>query len=233
MLEKHRLVDYIYIMRKQFFTVMLVFFFFIFSLFSADNGLFTEKDVSKGITVILDCISTSIVGEYTLKNISLPSSSIYVDTKTNLPHRISFFLVDPADFFEIIEKYIKTYTASFNLSSDAEELSPVLISLRDNLSSKHYSHSDYFLTGSVIISYPVELDLEEIYEIFDKSFDFIDEVINIRLDLDLVLFGFEMENPMSVSGIFNLKIDGKEVVFTSIDNYEINNIIYPERIYKF
>lgn len=193
----------------------------------ADDFEAPDNELLKGIDVIFDCISTSLLGKYVCYDMALPSSSVAFDSKTGLPQRISYFLADPFDFLIVLNDYASTLYPGFR--------NQLFQMVRNRMLDKNYYSSGYSLTGTVVILYPDKTDILTLLRLFDKSSDGKenDSENCVKLCLDINLSGAEMKKPLSISGIFNLYADADGLFITAADDYEVNHMSYKEGTFRY
>ncbi|MBQ9811487.1 MAG: hypothetical protein IJM52_10035, partial [Spirochaetales bacterium] len=57
----------------------------------------TDAEILDSLTVIMDCVSASLVTECTDSDIDLPCSNVSMNQGSMLPRRIAYFLADPSE----------------------------------------------------------------------------------------------------------------------------------------
>ena len=116
----------------------------------------STEEVGKALTVIMDCISASLVTECTDSPISLSCSNVQMDHETNLPRRIAYFLADPAEYVVALTPKSDTsgfFAAFFALLSNTVE-DPLVSAVYLAMSTRGYHQGGYLLSGSISFTYP-------------------------------------------------------------------------------
>ena len=204
------------------------------SLLLFSQGLFAEEnetpptteEVSVSLTVIMDCISASLVTSCTDTDISLPCSNVSLDYKTQLPLRIAYFLADPAEFTSALAPQDSGYgffSVLMSLMNTAVE-DPLVSAVYVAMSARGYSEGDYLLSGSISFEYPEGTTLDDLLAIWSTRMD-TDQSIAINVNMQVL--GSDMVRPLSVSGRFNMSVaENGDIVVRSDGTYQINGFYY-------
>ncbi len=192
----------------------------------------SEKDVAVTLTVILDCLNSSLCAEYSPVELDLPCSTVSTDPATGLPQRIAYFLADPSDYDNVLAKALaggsgNFWSSIFSVVSKGTA-DPFLAKVSYTLSSRNYKVSDYLLSGAVTFSYPEGTTLEQIKKVWLER-EKADDCMNISMNLGL--YGLKMPEPMTIAGDFTLSVgDDGLVVVRSAGQININgyNLAFGE-----
>lgn len=186
----------------------------------------TTEEVSVSLTVIMDCISASLVTSCTDTDISLPCSNVSVDYRTQLPLRIAYFLADPAEYTDALAPADSGYgffAALMSLLNSAVE-NPLVSAVYVAMSARDYREGGYLLSGSISFEYPEGVTLDDILAIWSTRED-TDQ--SIALNVDMQVFGADMKRPLSISGRFDMSVaETGDIVVRSDGIYLINGFHY-------
>lgn len=193
----------------------------------------TEEEIAQGLTVIMDCLSASLVTSCTDSNINLSCSNVSMNYETNLPIRIAYFLADPSEYVTALapnsqgEGFFAALLALLNNAVEDPLVSAVYIAM----STRGYQLGDYLLTGSISFSYPDGVTLDDVLNIW-ASREFTDQ--KIGLNVEMSLYGSKLLRPLSVSGNFDMGIDREgDIVVNAVDIYKINEYSYSVGTFRF
>ena len=183
----------------------------------------TAEEVSQALTVIMDCLSASLVTTCTNSKITLPNCTVSVSQTSNLPLRIAYFLADPYEYCEALTPasegsgLFSTFLTFLNKTIKDPLVSAVYIVM----SSRGYSSGDYLLSGSIDFTYPEGATLDDVINVWTTR---VNTGQSIGMTVDIGLYGEKMERPLLVSGNFVLKVnDSGEIVVASVGEYSINS----------
>lgn len=193
----------------------------------------TAEEVSQALTVIMDCLSASLVTSCTNSNIKLPNCTVSMSQASNLPLRIAYFLADPAEYCAALtpayegNSLLSTFLAF--LSNSMED--PLVSAVYVVMSSRGYSNGDYLLSGSITFSYPEGVTLDDVIDVWTTR---VNTNQSIGMTVDIGLYGGKMSRPLTVSGNFVMSVnDEGEVVVSSVGAYTINNYQFQGGQFKF
>ena len=186
----------------------------------------TSEEVSASLTVIMDCISASLVTSCTDTDISLPCSNVSLDYKTQLPLRIAYFLADPAEYTDALAPADSGYgffAALMSLLNSAVE-NPLVSAVYVALSARDYHTGGYLLSGSISFEYPEGVTLDDLLAIWSTR---ADTGQSIALNVDMQVFGANMKRPLSIAGRFDMSVaETGDIVVRSDGVYLINGFHY-------
>jgi len=203
--------------------------------FDRDSEMPGEEDISKALTVIVDCITSSLASQYASTTVELPCSSFSIDTNTLLPQRIAYFLADPSDFQRVIASALDMDGGNiFSTLFSAVRRSvndPYLAAVSYMLGSRGYQMSDYLVSGSITFSYPEGTTFDTISGVLSRRIP-SEDFSNVSLNLSL--YGLRMDLPMYISGVFTVSVDeGGSIVVNSVDAYWINDYCFAGGSFRF
>ena len=222
----------IYLMLKKTVSVFLFFSILISMVFATPGDVVTEEE-QKAMETIIDCVSSAFVSEYSTTRVTLPCTSIVMDQELDLPQRISFFLADPADFVQEMSKYttsngnvLVSILSIFNKTSS----DPFLSAMYLLLTSKGYEQNEYLINGSIAFKYLQGTTIEQLSDIWISRKADPEEVLPINMNL--VVYGKGLVQPVSISGSFMVFIDEQGLInikpddFFLLDGKEIRDVIF-------
>ncbi len=184
----------------------------------------SEDDVAVTLTVMLDCLNSSLCAEYSPVDLELPCSTVSVDPATGLPQRIAYFLADPSDYDNVFAKALaggsgNFWSSLFSVVSKGVS-DPFLARVSYTLSSRGYKVSDYLLSGAVTFSYPDGTTLEQIKKVWLERGK-AENCMNITMNLSL--YGLKMAQPMTIAGDFTLSVNDEGLaIVRSVGQININ-----------
>ena len=186
----------------------------------------TAEEVSISLTVIMDCISASLVTSCTDSDITLPCSSVSLDYRTQLPQRIAYFLADPAEFTDALAPSDSGYgffAVLMSLLNTAVE-DPLVSAVYVAMSARDYQTGGYLLSGSITFEYPEGATLDDLLAIWSSRED---TGQSIAMNVDMQVFGADMVRPLSISGHFDMSVaETGDIVVRSDGIYLINGLHY-------
>ena len=193
-------------------------------LYASDTEpLPTTEEVSQALTVIMDCLSASLVTSCTNSSIKLPNCTVSISQSSRLPLRIAYFLADPAEYCKALTPategsgLLSTFLAFLNNTIEDPLVSTVYVVM----SSRDYANGDYLLSGSINFTYPEGATLDDVMDVWTTR---VNTNQSIGMIVDIGLYGNKMERPLTVSGNFTMSVnDYGEVVVSSVGEYTINN----------
>lgn len=184
----------------------------------------STQEVGTALTVIMDCISASLVTECTDSPISLSCSNVQIDSETNLPRRIAYFLADPAEYVSALAPksdasgFFAAFFALLNNTVDNPLVSAVYVAM----STRGYHPGGYLLSGSISFCYPDGATLDDVLEIWSTRYGTSE---SIMMAVDMQLYGNELVRPLNISGNFRMGLsEAGDIVVNSVDVYTINGI---------
>ena len=197
------------------------------SLFAEENETPpTTEEISVSLTVIMDCISASLVTSCTDTDISLPCSNVSLDYRTQLPLRIAYFLADPAEYTDALAPADSGYgffAALMSLLNSAVE-NPLVSAVYVAMTSREYRTGGYLLSGSISFEYPEGVTLDDLLAIWSSR---VDTGQSIALNVDMQVFGADMKRPLSIAGRFDMSVaETGDIVVRSDGVYLINGFHY-------
>lgn len=221
-------------MVKRILIVFLSFLLAFSGLYADDSeALPTTEEVGQALTVIMDCLSASLVTACTNSNIKLPNCTVSISQTTNLPLRIAYFLADPAEYCDALTPategngLLATFFAFLNNTIEDPLVSAVYVVM----SSRGYSNGDFLLSGSINFTYPEGATLEDVIDVWTTR---INTNQSIGMTVDIGLYGVKMERPLTVSGNFVMSVnDEGEVVVSSVGEYIINSYHFQGGQFRF
>lgn len=210
-------------MTKKIVLFMMAALIFIYPVIADDTRtLPAYEEMTKVLDVITDCFSTTIASIYSSYPVVLPSCSVSMDTQSNLPARVSYFLADPYQFQASLKNasaiqgnLINTIIALLQ----NQEKDPLISASYMNLVSKNYQQSQFYLSGYIIFGYPGNTTLENLSSLL-LSREYSGSSVELNLSLNVIQAN---RPPISVSGIFEmtLKEDGK-ISVSPLNSYLLN-----------
>ncbi|MBR2282227.1 MAG: hypothetical protein IJ863_06370 [Spirochaetales bacterium] len=197
------------------------------SLYAADTEVPPSSDeVATGLTVVMDCVSASLVTECTDSGIALPCSNVSMDIESRLPIRISYFLADPFEYMKALEpKDSGTgfFSALWSLLNSATE-NPLTSAVYIAMATRDYSPSKYLLSGYISFDYPDGVTLDDVLAIWSSRVDTDESII---MTVDMQLYGEAILRPLYVTGEFGMSVNADgDIVIDPIGTYNINNYTY-------
>ena len=186
----------------------------------------TTEEVSSSLTVIMDCISASLVTSCTDTDISLPCCTVSLDRESKLPLRIAYFLADPSEYADALAPSDSGYgffAALMSLLNSAVE-NPLVSAVYVAMSTRGYHSGGYLLSGSISFEYPEGATFDDVLTIWSTRED---TGQSIALNVDMQVFGSDMPRPMSMSGSFDMSVaENGDIVIRSDGIYLINGFHY-------
>ena len=178
------------------------------------------------LTVIMDCVSASLVTECTETDIELPCSIVSMDNGSMLPRRIAYFLADPSEYERKLAPSDSNggfFAALLSLLNGAVE-NPLVSAVYVAMSTRGYREGDFLLSGYISFSYPDGTDLDQILDIWSSRKSTGE---SIGLSVDMQVYGSRLTRPMYLNGDFNLAVDDDgDIVISSLGVYRINGYAY-------
>ena len=204
------------------------------SLYATDSdSLPTMEEVNQALTVIMDCLSASLVTSCTDTNITLPNCTVSVSQTSKLPLRIAYFLDDPYEYLEALtpasegNNIFSSFLAFLNNTIEDPLVSAVYLVM----SSRGYSSGDYLLSGSINFTYPEGATLDDVIDVWTTR---VNTGQSIEMSVDIGLYGEKMTRPLLVSGSFVMSvINSGEIVVASVGEYTINNYRFQGGEFRF
>ncbi len=204
------------------------------SLYATDSeSLPTMEEVNQALTVIMDCLSASLVTSCTDTNITLPNCTVSVSQTSKLPLRIAYFLADPYEYLEALtpasegNNIFSSFLAFLNNTIEDPLVSAVYLVM----SSRGYSSGDYLLSGSINFTYPEGATLDDVIDVWTTR---VNTGQSIEMSVDIGLYGEKMTRPLLVSGSFVMSVnDSGEIVVASVGEYTINNYRFQGGEFRF
>ncbi len=204
------------------------------SLLLLTNSLFaltesdppSEREISLSLTVVMDCVSASLVTECTDSDVVLPCSNVSMDLESRLPKRIAYFLADPSEYVTALappETSGGFFSALMSLLNSATE-NPLVSAVYVVMSTREYSAGDFLLSGSIAFDYPEGVTLEDVLDIWTTREP---TTRHITMDVDIQVFGNGVPRPLKIKGQFAMYVDTQgDIVVQSIGVYSINEYSY-------
>lgn len=203
-------------------------------LFASDSEpLPTSAEVSQALTVIMDCLSASLVTTCTNSSIKLPNCTVSVSQTSRLPLRIAYFLADPSEYCDALMPASEgnNFLSSFLFFLDKTIADPLVSAVYVVMSSRGYASGDYLLSGSINFTYPEGATLDDVIAVWTTR-----ENINqsIEMAVDIGVYGEKMERPLTVSGTFLMSVnEAGEIVVASVGEYTINTYRFQGGEFRF
>lgn len=221
-------------MFRRFVIAGLVSLLIVSGLYADDEVLApSTEEVGKALTVIMDCISASLVTECSDSPISLSCSNVQMDHETNLPRRIAYFLADPAEYVSALTPKSDSsgfFAAFFALLSNTVE-DPLVSAVYLAMSTRGYHQGGYLLSGSISFTYPDGATLDDVLEIWSTRYGTKE---GIMMAVDMQLYGSELTRPLVINGNFRMGLsDRGDIVVNAVDIYTINGIGYIGGEFRF
>lgn len=221
-------------MVKRLLIVFLIALLAFSGLYASDSEpLPTTEEVSQAITVIMDCLSASLVTSCTNSNIKLPNCTVSISQTSNLPLRIAYFLADPAEYCEALSPANETtgfFSTFFAFLSNSIQ-DPLASAVYLIMNSRDYSNGDFLLSGSINFSYPEDVTLDDVIAVWTTR---VNTNQSIGMTVDIGLYGEKMNRPLTLSGNFVISVnDEGEIVVSSVGDYTINNYQFHGGQFKF
>ncbi|MDT3389344.1 MAG: hypothetical protein LIR25_01925 [bacterium] len=196
-------------------------------LFAADAELPpTDEEVLDSLTVIMDCVSASLVTECTETDIDLPCSIVSMVQGSLLPRRIAYFLADPSEYEHMLAPSDSNggfFAALLSLLNGATE-NPLVSAVYVAMSTRGYREGDFLLSGYISFSYPDDTDLDQILGIWSSREN---TGRSIGLSVDMQVYGSKLTRPIYLNGDFSLAVDDEgDIVISSLGVYRINGYAY-------
>lgn len=196
----------------------------------------SNEEFATALTVIMDCVSASLVTECTDSGIVLPCSSIQIEGSTNLPKRLAYFLADPAEFMVSLTPKVegtnKFLASVFSfLTSSAEN--PLVSAVYIAMSLRGYREGDFLLSGSITFDYPKGATLDGIIDVWSQR---VGSCESILMNVDMQVYGNALGRPMTVCGEFEMHLSESgegDIVISSIGAYTINGIAFVGGEFRF
>ncbi len=204
------------------------------SLYATDSeSLPTAEEVSQALTVIMDCLSASLVTSCTDSNITLPNCTVSISQSSNLPLRIAYFLADPYEYCEALTPASEGggIFSSFLTFLNKTMKDPLVSAVYLVLSTRNYSSGDYLLSGSINFTYPEGATLSDVINVWTTR---MNTGQSIEMSVDIGLYGEKMTSPLLVSGNFMMSVnDSGEIVVASVGEYTINSYRFQGGEFRF
>ena len=197
------------------------------SLFAVDSTQPPSDDeVAYSLTVIVDCVSASLVTECTDSGINLPCSNVSMDLDSKLPKRIAYFLADPSEYVTALAPAESTggfLAALMSLLNSAAD-NPLVSAVYVIMSTREYTPGAFLLSGSISFDYPEGATLDDVLDIWSSR---VQTDQNITMHVDIQVFGNNMNRPLAIAGDFAMYVDKDgSIVVESIGVYSINEYHY-------
>jgi len=197
------------------------------SLFAEETELPpTDAEVLDSLTVIMDCVSASLVTECTDSDIDLPCSNVSMNQGSKLPRRIAYFLADPSEYVDKLSPSDSNggfFAALLSLLNSATE-NPLVSAVYVAMSTRGYREGDFLLSGYISFTYPEGADLDQVLAIWSSREN---TGQSIGLSVDMQVYGSKLSRPMYLSGDFSLSVDDTgDIVISSVNVYRINGYAY-------
>ena len=193
----------------------------------------TTEEVGQALTVIMDCLSASLVTSCTDSKITLPNCTVSVSQTSKLPLRIAYFLADPYEYLEALTPASEgngIFSSFFAFLNNTIE-DPLVSAVYLVMSSRGYNSGDYLLSGSINFTYPEGATLEDVIDVWSSREN---TGQSIEMLVDIGLYGNKMTNPLLVSGNFVMSVnDAGEIVVASVGEYTINNYRFQGGEFRF
>lgn len=220
-------------MMRRLITIGVVSLLLVTSLFADDAELPpTDEEVLDSLTVIMDCVSASLVTECTETDISLPCSNVSIIQESNLPARIAYFLADPYEYERKLapsESGGGFFAALLSLLNGAVE-NPLVSAVYVAMSTRDYRQGDFLLSGSISFTYPEGADLNQLLAIWSSREN---TGQSIGLSVDMQVYGSRLTRPMYLNGDFSLAVDDRgDIVISSLGIYRINGYAYQGGVFR-
>ncbi len=221
-------------MTRRFFIFGLIILLAFEGLYATDSEMPpTSEEVGDALTVIMDCLSASIVTSCTDSNITLPNCTVSIGQTTGLPLRVAFFLADPAEYLVALapssegSNFLSTLFSFLNNAIKDPLISAVYMSM----ASRGYSNGDYLLSGSITFSYPNEVSFDDVFQVWTSR---VNTGNSIEMTVEMGLYGLKMERPLYINGVFNMSVDDDgDIVVQSVGEYRINTFYFVNGEFKF
>lgn len=221
-------------MVRRCFVFVLIASFAFTGLYAADSELPpTTDEVGDALTVIMDCLSASIVTSCTDSSITLPNCTVSVGQASKLPLRVAYFLADPSEYVEALApaaeggNFLSSFLSFLNNAMEDPLVSAVYVAM----ASRGYGNGDYLLSGSITFSYPNGVTFDDVMEVWttrQNTGQTIDMTVEMRV------YGFAMARPLYVTGNFTMGVDDEgDIVVSSVGEYSINSHTFVNGEFRF
>lgn len=187
----------------------------------------TEEEVSVALTVIVDCLSASLVTSCTDTDIVLPCSNVQMNSSSGLPRRIAYFLADPSEYVKALAPSDSAggFFASLLSLVNNTARNPLVSAAYLAMSTRGYTQGGYLLSGSITFSYPDGVTLEDVLELWTTRESTGDR--GITMVVEMQVYGSNLSRPLSVGGRFRMLVnEDSDIVINSVGVYNINGLAY-------
>lgn len=221
-------------MVRRCFVFVLIASFAFTGLYAADSELPpTTDEVGGALTVIMDCLSASIVTSCTGSRITLPNCTVSVGPTSKLPLRVAYFLADPSEYVAALApasdggNFLSTFLSFLGNAMEDPLVSAVYLAM----ASRGYGSGDYLLSGSITFSYPNGVTFDDVMEVWTTRKN---TGQSIDMTVDMGVYGFAMTRPLYVSGRFKMGVDDEgDIVVSSMGEYTINSYTFVNGEFRF
>lgn len=221
-------------MLRRCFVFVLIASFAFTSLYATDTELPpTTGEVGDALTVIMDCLSASIVTSCTDSKIKLPNCTVSVGQDSKLPRRVAYFLADPSEYVEALApaseggNFLSTLLSFLNNAME----DPLVSSVYLVMASRGYVGGDYLLSGSISFSYPDGVTFDDVMEVWTSRRD---TGQSIDMTVEMGVYGVAMARPLNVAGVFTMGVDDEgDIVVRSVGEYTINSYSFVNGEFRF
>lgn len=213
-----------------------VFFLFVSSVFAADAGSsVSNEEIVHALSVVTDCLSSALAVRYSSDTISLPCTSVSVDSESGLPRRVSFFLADPSDYMKVLNIGNPDTTglvSNFFYVFSKTSRNPLLYLAYNVISSRGYNTGDCLINGTITFDFPADATISDLIEaVLSRK---CTEGRRVLHTVDLSLYGDSFENPVSVAGQFETYVNESGLfVVSSVGNFQINGYSFSDGRFEF
>lgn len=221
-------------MTRRFFVFGLIVLLAFAGLYATDSETPpTSQEVGDALTVIMDCLSASIVTSCTDSNITLPNCTVSISQTTGLPLRVAFFLADPAEYVTSMATSVEGsnfLSTLFSFLNNAMK-DPLVSAVYMAMASRGYSNGEYLLSGSITFSYPNDVAFDDVFQVWTSR---INTGYSIEMTVEMGVYGLKMTRPLYVNGVFNMIVnDEGDIVVKSVGEYRINSFYFVNGEFRF
>lgn len=221
-------------MVRRCFVFVLIASFAFTGLYAAEQELPpTTQEVGDALTVIMDCLSASIVTTCTDSRIVLPNCTVSVGLASKLPLRVAYFLADPSEYVDALApssevgSFFSTFLSFLNNAMEDPLVSAVYVAMV----SRNYASGDFLLSGSITFSYPEGATFDDVMEVWTSRQN---TGKSIGMAVEMGVYGIRMPRPLTVVGNFTMSVDDQgDVVVSSVGEYTINSYTFVNGEFRF
>ena len=195
----------------------------------------SDAEVGTAVEVIADCMISVLATEYSQQDIDIPGTSVSMNTKKNLPEKITFRKTDPGDIAGRVSAFLsggQKQTAGGFLSSLVRAAKdPYLSMLNYYLSGKNYERGAFSISGTVELSYPPEASFTGIFTALAVRKP-EENLLTFRGNIGVS--EAETGGTLTLSGTFVVSVDEyQSITVKSTDSFYINGREMKGGVFRF